>query len=117
MVVIFIIVIFKTTNLAPKKVANISSTVVLLVLVIICAALLLVFGTIANGKYFLHSCRFLNCKLLLSQDICNPDRKSLQNTVLNIMITVACLGIASIVISWAFIACRFCKLKGEFEIH
>ena len=63
MVLPFIIVIFKTTNLASKKVANVTSTVVLLVLVIICAALLLVFGTIANGKYFLHSSRFFGCKL------------------------------------------------------
>ena len=64
--------IFKTTNLAPKKVANVSSTVILLVLVLICAALLLVFGTIANGKYFFVLIQVLNCKLLLSQDMCNP---------------------------------------------
>ena len=55
--------------------------------------------------------------LMFSQDTCISDGKHLQNTVLNIMISAACLGIIIVVLTWILVLYKFHKLKGEFKMH
>ena len=54
---------------------------------------------------------------MFSQDTCISDGKHLQNTVLNIMISVACLGIIIVALTWILMLYKFYKLKGEFKMH
>ena len=62
-----------------------------------------------------YCCR-ITCNLF-SQDICNPDGKFLQNILLNVMIGVACLGITTVMFTWAFTSYGFYKHKSEFKIQ
>ena len=51
---------------------------------------------------------------MFSQDTCVSDGKHI---VLSIMISVACLGIIIVVLTWILMLYEFYKLKGEFKIH